>query len=215
MKFKLNFTFFLPAVVSAFLLPSCTPVTMTSWVNPKESQKVSKIVVWAMFERMEYAQPFEQTATDFLNSKGLKATQALKILEFHKKYELPELEKYFKDAGADGVLIVSYEGTEKTDSYVPPTTTYYPDYYYNYYSYYSWGYPTYYSGMNVQTTGGYWVTTKIIKLRANLYSVSNKGLLWSADISIEDPKYVDEATFQLITQVYADWQKHKLIEIKK
>jgi hypothetical protein len=50
---------------------------------------------------MEYAQPFEQTAVDFLNTHGVKATQALKVLEFKKKYELSELEKIFKDAGAD------------------------------------------------------------------------------------------------------------------
>ena len=215
MKSRKNFTIGILTIIIAFLLSSCTPVTLTSWVNPKESQKVSRIVVWAMFEKIEYAQPFEQTAVDFLNARGLKSTQALKILDFHKKYELPELEKYFKDAGADGVFLISYEGTEKSDNYVPPSTTYYPDYYYNYYSYYSWGYPMYYSRMTVQTTGGYWVTTKVIKLRANLYSVANKGLLWSADVSVEDPKYVDEATFQIMTQVYADWQKHKLIAPKK
>jgi hypothetical protein len=215
MKLNLNFTFGVLVILFALLLPSCTPITMTSWVNPKESQQVSNIVVWAMFERMEYAQPFEQVATDFLIKKGLKATQSMKILDFHKKYEKPELEKILKDAGADALLLVSYEGTEKTENYVPPTTTYYPDYYYSYYGYYSWGYPTYYGGGNVATTGGYWVTTKTVKLRANLYSVANAGLLWSADIAVEDPKYVDEATHLLMLQMYPDWQKHKLIAGQK
>jgi hypothetical protein len=195
----------------AFIFSACTPVSLTSWVNPQTNQKVSHVIVWGMFEKIQYEKPFEQSVASYFNGRGVKSIEALSLMTPAKKYEAAELEEIVKKTPADGVLIVTYTGSDKQDNYVPATTTVYPAYYGSYYSYYSYGYPTYYGGGYGVTTGGYWTTTTTLNLRANLYSVATKDLLWTAEIQVTDPQYVDEASYQVASQVFADWQKHGLV----
>jgi len=212
MKKSLQINAALGFVLVLILAACASPINLTSWVNPKEHEQVSKIAVWGMFDKLEYQKPFEQTVTKYLNDKGLKSVEALSFIIPGTKHDFKELESKFDSAGADGILIVTYKGTDKQDSYVPPTTTVYPDYYYNYYGYYSWGYPMYAPGANVITTGGYWVTTSVVNIRANLYANSDNTLLWTADISITDPSYIDEASYQVAGSMYADWVKNGLLK---
>jgi len=200
--------------VLILIIGGCTsPISLTSWVNPKEHQQVSTIAVWGMFDKLEYQKPFEQTISNFLNSKGLKSIEALSIIPPGKKYELAYLESKFDSAGADGILIVTYKGTDKQQNYVPPTTSVYPDFYYNYYNYYAWGYPAYYApGASVITTGGYWVTTSTVNITANLYANVDNALIWTADISIDDPSYIDQASYEIAGTIFADWVKNGLLK---
>ena len=201
-------------ILIAFLFSSCgSSVYLTSWTNPKETEKIGNVVVWAMFDKLEYQKPFEQYATGYFNSKGFKAMESLSVLTPGVKYDLKELEKKFDSLGVDGILVITYKGTDKSQVYVPPTTTIYPDYYYNYYNYYNWGYPMYGYGANVVTSGGYWATTSTVNLHANLYANSNNNLLWTGDISIDDPDYVDEVTLKVAAQIYADWQRNGLLKM--
>ena len=155
-------------ILIAFLFTSCNPITMTTWTNPKENQKIGNVVVWAMFDKLEYQKPFEQYASSYFNSKGFKSMESLNFIAPGQKFDLQQLEKKFDSLGIDGILVVTYKGTDKSDSYIPPTTTVYPDYYYNYYNYYNWGYPMYGMGANVVTTGGYWVSSSTVNVLANL-----------------------------------------------
>lgn len=199
-------------ILVTYLFTSCSPVTMTTWTNPKETQKMGNVVVWAMFNKLEYQKPFEQYAVNYFNNKGFKATESLNFIQPGVKYDLIQLEKKFDSLGVDGILVITYKGTDKSQSYVPPTTTVYPDYYYNYYNYYNWGYPVYGFGTNVVTSGGYWVTTSIVNLHANLYANSNNGLIWTAEISIDDPQYIDEVAYKIAGKMYADWQQQGLLK---
>jgi len=199
-------------ILSAFLLTSCSPVTLTSWTNPKENQKIGNVLVWAMFDKLEYQKPFEQYACNYFTNKGFKAIESLTFIPPGHKYELKELESKFDSLGIDGILIVTYKGTDKSQSYVPQSTVAYPDFYYNYYNYYSWGYPMFGPGYNVVTTGGYWVTTSTVNIQANLYHNSNNDLLWTADITVTDPNYLDEASYNIASSIYSDWQKNNLLK---
>ncbi|MEI6886573.1 MAG: hypothetical protein WCO02_18935 [Bacteroidota bacterium] len=194
------------------ILGGCSPITLTSWVNPKEHEQVSKVAVWGMFDKLEYQKPFEQAMASCLNSKGIKAIEALSFIQPGKKYELAQLEAKFDSAGADGILIVNYKSTDTQQNYVAPTTTVYPDFYYNYYNYYAWGYPYYAPGASVVTTGGYWVTSSTVNLTANLYANSDNTLLWTAEISIDDPNYIDQVSYQLAATIFTDWQKNGLLK---
>jgi hypothetical protein len=201
-------------ILVAFLFTSCgSSVTMSTWTNPKEKEKIGNVVVWAMFDKLEYQKPVEQYSTAWLNNKGFKAMESLNFIAPGKKYELTELEKKFDSLGVDGILVITYKGTDKSETYVPPTTTVYPDYYYNYYNYYNWGYPMYGAGANVVTTGGYWATTSTVNLHANLFANSTNGLIWTADIAIDDPEYIDQVTSKVISQMYADWQQNGLLKV--
>ncbi|MCK9421902.1 MAG: hypothetical protein M0Q38_04840 [Bacteroidales bacterium] len=209
---KMMFAPGLLAILIAFLFTSCNPITMTTWTNPKENQKIGNVVVWAMFDKLEYQKPFEQYASNYFNSKGFKSMESLSFIAPGHKFELQQLEKKFDSLGIDGILVVTYKGTDKSQSYVPPTTTVYPDYYYNYYNYYNWGYPMYGMGANVVTTGGYWVSSSTVNIHANLYANSNNDLIWTAEIAIDNPQYIDEISYQIAAQMYADWQKSGLLK---
>jgi hypothetical protein len=201
-------------ILITILFSSCgSSVYLTSWTNPKEKTQIGNVVVWGMFDKLEYQKPFEQYATSYMNSRGFKAMESLNFISPGKKYDLKDLEKKFDSLGVDGILVVTYKGTDKTQVYVPPTTTIYPDYYYNYYNYYSWGYPMYGYGSNVVTSGGYWATTSTINLSANLYANSNNALIWTGEISISDPEYIDEVSLKVASQIYADWQKNGLLKM--
>jgi len=200
------------AVVTAFLLTGCSPVTLTSWKNPKLNDQISNVVVWGMFNKLEYEKPFEDAMVAYFNAKGLKAMAALDFLNPNVKYEYKDLERMIDSVGADGILIFAYKGTDKEKNYVPPSTTIYPDYYWNYYGYYNWYYPYYGPGYNVVTTGGYWTTTTIVNLNANLYGNVKDELLWTAQVSVTDPDYIDSASQEIAKSVYKDWVKNNLLK---
>jgi len=202
------------AVAGAFILSGCSPVTLTSWKNPKVNEQISKVVVWGMFNKLEYEKPFEDAMVSYLNAKGMMAMSALDFLDPNVKYEYPELERIIDSVGADGILIFAYKGTDKEKDYVPPSTSIYPDYYYNYYGYYNWYYPYYGPGYNVVTTGGYWTTTTIVNLTANLYGNKKDELLWTAQVSITDPEYLDSSATDIARSVYQDWLKNGILKFK-
>ncbi len=199
-------------ILAAFVIAGCTPVTLTSWKNPKENEQISKVLVWGMFRKLEYEKPFEDAMVKYFNEKGLKAISALDVLDPKVKYEYEELERIIDSIGADAAVIFAYKGTDEQKDYVPPSTSIYPDYYMNYYGYYNYYYPYYGPGYNVVTTGGYWTTTTIVNLTANLYGNKKDELLWTASVSITDPNYIDEAGTAIAKSVYQDWLKENILK---
>ena len=95
-------------ILVTFLVTSCGPsVSITSWTNPKEKEKIGNVVIWGMFEKLEYQKPFEQCAVNYLNSKGFKAMESLKFLVPGTKYDLKNLENKFDSLGVDSILVVT------------------------------------------------------------------------------------------------------------
>ena len=202
--------------IVAIMMSCSAPVTLTGWKNPKEHQTVSRVVVWAMFNRLEFRKPFEDASVKFLNSRGVKAIGSISFLNPDRKYELPELERILDSIGADGIVIYNYTGTDKTENYIPQTTTVYPEYYSNYYGYYSYGFSMYAApGYNVVTSGGYTTTTQVVNLTANLYANSDNALLWTGKITVTDPQYVDQSADKIMSYVYSEWVREQLVPAKK
>ena len=100
-------------------------------------------------------------------------------------------------AGGAAAAVNSYNGVTLYNNY------------YNYYNY--WGYPMYTPGYTGVPTGGYWATTKVLNLRANLYTSSSKNMVWSAEIAITDPEYVDEASYSVAQKIYSDLGRNQLL----
>ena len=213
MKKQTLLSFGMVTMVILFLA-GCSDVSLTSWKNPKVNEQVSKVLVWGMFDKLEYEKPFEDAMVKYFQSKGLKAITALSVMDPNVKYEHSQLEKIFHEAGVDGILIFSYKGTDKEKNYVPPSTSVYPDYYWNYYGYYNWYYPYYGPSYNVVTTGGYWTTTTIVSLTSNLYGNASDEMIWTASISVTDPNYIDAAGTQIGQQIYKDWLKNNILKHK-
>lgn len=212
--------FGLLAVVAAVVLYSCgSPVTLTSWKNPALNAQISNVVVMPLFDKLEYVKPFEQSMDAYFNTQGLKAMGSLDFLNPNVKYTIDEIKKKCDSLGADGILVFMYTGTDKTQNYIPPTTYstggfggYWGGGYWGggYYGGY-YGDPGFYGGSTI-TTGGYWTTTSVVNLKASLYTKSSNDALWTSDISVTDPNYVDQAATQIAQSIFADWQKNNLLK---
>jgi hypothetical protein len=204
--------FFLLALVAAAFIVSCSSsVTLSAWKSPTDKSTISKVVIIPLFQKLENTQPFEQSVKSYFTSKGLKAIASLDFLRPDVKYPVDDIKKKCDSLGADAILVFNYEGTDKTEDYVPGTTYvtggwggYWGGGYYG--AYYS---PAYYGG--TVTTGGYWTTTSVIKLKATVYT-HTKDPLWYAQISITDPKYVDQAAVEVAQSIYANWRDNNLLK---
>jgi hypothetical protein len=205
---------------SAFLLSSCgAPVTLTSWKNPENKAQISKVAVMPLFEKIEFMKPFEQSMVAVFTGKGLKSVGSLSFLNPTIKYPIDEIKHRCDSLGVDAILIFTYQGMDKTESYVPPTT-YYTGGYGGYGGYwgggywggYAGGYYGGYYGGGVATTGGYWTSSTTLNLTAKLYVKGSKDALWTGELTVTDPEYVDAVATTMAQDIFADWQKYNLIK---
>jgi len=214
MKTK-NIYFGIVAVLAAFIISSCgSPVTLTSWKNPADNVQISKVVVMPLFDKLEYMKPFEQTLDAYFASQGLKAIGSLDFLNPNVKYSIEDIKKKCDSLGADAILVFVYKGTDKSENYVPPTT-FYGGGYGGYWGGGYWGGGFYgggFYGGNTVTTGGYWTTTSVVNLKASLYTKTSKDAVWTGDITVTDPNYVDQAANTIAQDIYADWQKNNMLK---
>ena len=203
----------LQVIAVAMLLMSCgANVTLTSWKNPENKVQVSHVVVMPLFEKLEYMKPFEQSVDAYFERQGLKSIGSLDFLNPGIKYPIADIKRKCDSVGADGVLVFVYKGTDKSESYIPPTT-YYTGGFGGYWGGGYWGggyYGGYYGG--AVSTGGYWTTTKVINIHASLYVHGSKDAVWTGDMTVTDPKYVDESATAIASYIYADWQKNGLLK---
>ena len=153
--------------------------------------------------------PFEISMTKYFNSKGLKAMGSLEFLNPNIKYPISEIKSKCDSLGVDGILVFIYQGSEKSENYVPETT-YYTGGYGGYWGGGYWG--AGYWGGGVVTTGGYWTSTTTVNLTANLYVKGSKDPLWTSEIQVTDPEYVDQAAYNLAGYIYGDWQKNNVLK---
>ncbi len=215
---KHNYLYRLVAFSAILLITSCSPVTLTSWKNPADNSQVSKIVNMPLFDKLEYMKPFEQAMDAYFTNQGLKAIGSLDFLNPNTKYPIEEIKKKCDSLGADGILVFVYTGTDKSENYVPPTT-YVTGGFGGYWGGGYWGggywgggyYGAPYVG-GVVTTGGYWTTTSVVNLKASLYTKSSKDPVWTGDITITDPNYVDQAAVSIAQSIFADWKKNNLLK---
>lgn len=216
--------FGLLAVVAAFVIASCaSPVSMTSWKNPNVNTTISNVAVFPLFDKLEYIKPFEQSMCAFFTSQGLKNIGSLDFLNPNVKYTIDEIKTKCDSVGADAILVITYQGTDKSQNYIPATTYvsggfggywgggYWGPGYWGGGPYYGYGGPGYY-GAGVVTTGGYWNTTSVVNLKASLYTKDSKDAVWTAEISITEPDYVDEAATTIAQDIYTNWKNVNLLK---
>jgi hypothetical protein len=202
------------AVLAAFIFTSCgSPVTMTTWKNPDNKTQVGKVAIMPMFEKLEYMKPFEQSMAAYFESKGLKAIGSLDFLNPNIKYPIEDIKKKCDSLGVDAILVFVYKGVDKTENYIPPTT-YYTGGYGGYWGggYWGGGYYGGYYGAGTVSTGGYWTTTSVINLSASLYVRGSKEGIWTGEIAVTDPEYVDQTSANIARNIFADWQKYGLLK---
>jgi hypothetical protein len=198
--------------IATFFLTSCdAPMSITSTKNPNNKAQISKVVVMPLFETVEYIKQFEPPMVSYFNSHGLKSIGSMQFLNPDFQYTVDNIKHKCDSLGADGILLVTYEGTANSPSYIPPTN-YYTGGYADYGGYWGGGYwGAGYFGTTV-TTGGYWTTSSVVYLTAKLYTRGSKDPLWTGDIDVNNPKYIDEAGAMVASAIYSDWEKQAIIK---
>ena len=212
------FTNSLIVILLAVIIVSCgVSTTLESWKSPEFKTGLSKVAVMPLFSKLEYLKPFEQAMCEYFNSKGLKSIGSLDFLNPSIKYPISDIKRKCDSLGVDAILVFDYQGVDKTDNYVPETTTgtgsfggYWGGGYWGggYYGGYS-GAP--YNG-SIVTSGGYWTTTAVVRLKANLYTHGSKTAVWTGEISVTDPQYVDLSSTAIAKKVYSDWTSQGLVK---
>jgi hypothetical protein len=201
--------------IIALVFSSCgVTTTLESWKSPEIKTGISKVVVMPLFNKIEYAKPFEQAMCSYFNAKGLKSIGSLEFLNPDIKYSIADIKRKCDSLSADAILVFDYQGTDKTQQYVPETTYvtggfggYWGGGYYGGYGVGSGGY----YGVSTVTTGGYWSTTSIVNLKASLYTHASKSAVWTGEITVTDPKYVDQASDAIARRIYSDWQSQYML----
>ena len=213
MKGKISY-FSFSTLLLILIMASCgTPVSITAMRNQGDNSKISKVVIMPLFEKLEYTRPFEQTMSNYFNQKGLKSIGSLDFLNPTIKYPISEIKRKCDSLGADAILVINYRGTDKTDTYTPGMT-YVTGGFGGYWGGGYWGGGFYGGGYygTAVTTGGYWTTTSVIILKADLYTHASKNALWTAEIKVTDPKFVDEAAAKIAAQIYSNWKNDNMLK---
>ncbi len=203
---KLKFSAGITGFIALMLLISCvSPITLTSWKDPNDHSKISKVIVFPLFSKLEYVKPFEQSMCAYFNQQGLRSMGSLDFLSPSKTYTVDQIKQKIDSLGADAVLIFKYTGTDKEADYVPAT------YYGGWGGGWGWGGGFYGGGVY---TGGYWSTTSTVNIKSVLYNVKKSdGAVWTAEISVTDPQYVDQSAMQLSQKIYADWVSNGMVNL--
>lgn len=208
----------LAVAATAFLLSSCgSSVTLTTWKTPEYKSQVSHVAIMPLFEKLEYMKPFEQAVDAYFEKQGLQAKGSLDFLNPNVKYPIEVIKQKCDSLGINAILVFLNKGTDQTETYIPPTT-YATGGYGGYWGggYWGGGYYGYYpyAGSTV-TTGGYWTTTSVISLQAKLFVKGYPDGVWTGDITVTDPNYIDQAATAIARDIYSDWVKYGLVAKKK
>ncbi len=182
--------------IAALMITSCTTVNLTSWKDPASTAKVQHVVILTLFERLEYAQPFENQMASYLTDQGLQVTKSLDFMPPNQNMSDDELKAKISGFGADAVLVFSPKGADKSVNYTPPT-------YHGYYRGY-WG------GVYAASPG-YYSESTTYRIQSNLYSATEEKLIWTGDLTTTDPGSIDAAAYEMSRKIYADWVKNQIV----
>jgi hypothetical protein len=195
----------------AGVIASCNaPMSITATKDPNNKSQISKVVVMPLFESVKYIKQFEPPMVAYFNSQGLKSIGSMQFLNPEVNYTVDAIKHKCDSLGADAILLIIYEGSANSPSYIPPVN-YYSGGYGDYGGYWGGGYwGAGYFGTTV-TTGGTWTTSSIVYLTGKLYTKGSKDPLWTGEVDVNNPKYIDEASAMVAGAIFSDWKKQGLI----
>jgi len=192
---------------------ACSPSTRItgSWVDPSAQGKVSSgktLFIANITRNLEARTKLENALAVQANARNIKAVKSSDYFspDFYQK--LPSEQQMIskiKGSGANLILTVSLINKESETRYVPGAGGYSPysrfGWYGGFYSYYSFWGPRFYDP-------GYYVTDKTYFLETNLYDLSTRKLIWSAQSETVNPgsldNFVDTYPKVLMAQLMKD-----------
>jgi hypothetical protein len=193
---NIKFSLMAMAATGMLALSSCTTVNLTSWKDPGSNAQINKLVVMALFDKLEYAKPFEETTASYWTTKGLKCVKSLDFMAPGQQFTSEELKEKVAQQGADAIVIFTPKSADKSVNYTPPTYTGY--------------YRGWYGGL-YSVSPGYYSESTTYHVQANLYTISDDKLIWTGDLSTTDPGSIEMAASKMAQGIYNDWIKNKIV----
>ena len=192
------------------LLAACSTTSLTSrWNDPQyQGPALSKILVIGIFKddtrRRQFEQEFSQLITQGERTGIASYSEMPDLKNADEKEEVLEV---VNKTGADGVLIVTFQGVSKEQREVPPTVDYVPTMGFGYgmYSYYGMGYSTVYRP-------GYTVTDKIVRLDIKLFDVKTEKMVWAGKSESFNPSSAQSVIKELAKLVIDDMKKSGIVK---
>lgn len=199
------------------LVTACGPsVDVTgSWKNPeaKPVQEYNKVMVNAMVANEQTKRALEDAIENQLEAIGVTSTKGHELFPtmFTDRFnnDKDEMLQKIQETDNDAILTVSLLDKETETRYVQGTGgPYRPMGTYSWYGSF-WGYHDYYYPMVYDP--GYYTTTKVYYIEANLYDAENERLVWSAQTETYDPAELDEFSENFADAIVSQLNDEELI----
>lgn len=187
-------------VATSLLSGACASTQMTPVRDPSASALAyQRLLIIAPFSDLGFRMQAESAFVAELANKGVHSISSISVLLPTRTYSNEELAGILRDAGADGVLLVTLTGAYTQHSYVPPSST-------------TTGTATLsgnilnYSGRK-QYYGGYYISNPRIHYELRLFDVSTGETTWVATSLTRGNAF---AGFETLTQSLARTAIEKL-----
>lgn len=205
---------FFSMLVMSVLLSACTSQQVIGyWVNKEALPKgpYNKIFILALLDKKESRIYVEDEMAALIESRGQKAMKSYHVfppeISMQGMLTREQLAQAIKNAGCDGVYLITLLDT-RTESHYQPGTAYYPmvyGYYGSYYGYYNYYYPQVYQP-------GYYITNQTYYVETNFFDVESDQLLWSIQSDAYNPSDITSMFREYAHLINYKLKKEKLIK---
>ncbi len=208
---------------------ACSPQTRLaqSWADPSFNAATSK-----PFTKVLVIAPLKNATAQRISEDKIVASlkqgtgvQSYVYLQPSDTIE-EALEIKLKQDGFDGIILMHLKSVEKSTTYIPGTS--YGGYYGGYGGYHGYGYGGYHGGYygsgyygggyygggyyNGGYTEGHYSEDRNYYVETNLYSLSEKKLLWAGTTISKNPDTLDKTLDQIIAAIRSSLQKKGYIK---
>jgi hypothetical protein len=208
--FRVSLVKILILVSISILLSACSSTSLTSrWNDPNYGGPAfTNIMVIGIFKDETRRRHFETEFARLMTSQERTGLTSFNdIPELKEADEKEELIAVVNKAGADAVLIVTFEGVTKEQREVPPSIDYVPTMGIGYgmYGYYGMGHTAVYRP-------GYTVTDKVVRLDIKLFDTASEKLIWAGKSESFNPSSSQAIINELAKLVIDDMKKSGILK---
>ena len=208
-NFKKSALYFIPVAALSMLLGACsTSRLVSSWSEPNNQEKLSKVLVLGMAKNESVKRVYETTMVKALRDAGADAQEAGTMIPAGTEENREAIEAAIADKGFDSVLVTRMVSKREETYFVPDRPYSVPQPYYNgFYDYYMRTYPTVYSP-------GYLVNDTIVSLETNIYQVKDAKLIWAVVSESLNPSDINKEVESLSELFIKQLKKDGLLASK-
>ncbi len=199
------------------VLAGCSSSKITSSWKPNEDNNnaqsavnFKKIVVVGLFNdsSRELRQQMEDQLAGDLKAEGFNAVTSLSVYgpKSFQNMKEGDVINQLNENGIDGVITISLVDKNKEKRFVAGPRYYRPYAFYNPYRPYGWGYSPFYNPYR-----GHYETNANFVFETNLYDVSGKKLIYSAQSQSYSPSSVGAMADDYSKSVVKDMKKNNIL----